>query len=105
MVRSLLTPLGVAVLSLGLLTLVDAAPITIVSNSVNSFRNTRGVNDVGVASGERNQFGADLIPASGSTFTGVQGAFSTGPRVCAPLAVDANFCATSVPFSPSQVGS
>jgi len=63
------------------------------------------VNDVGIGSGERNQFGADIMPSAGSTIMGVQGAFTTGPVVCGPLTVDANFCAAAPAFSLSRLGS
>ena len=105
MVRSLVSPLGLATLLFGLLSPVDATPITIVANTVNNFRDTRGVNDVGIGAGDRNQFGADIIPSAGSTLTGVQGAFTTGAVVCAPLAVNQNFCANAPAFSASRLGS
>src|SRR5712692_851339 len=74
MVRSLLSRLGLAALFFGLPTPVDATLISIVPNTVNSFRDSRGVNDLNIGgSGERNQFGADIIPATGSTITAVQG--------------------------------
>jgi hypothetical protein len=80
--------------SLGLLLLaltltvgsVTAAEITIVPNTVNNFRDTRGLNDVGIGQGDRNQFGASIIPSAGSTITGVQG-ITVGPLACQPLAV------------------
>ncbi len=105
MLRSLLSLVGLTALTFSLLTPVDASPITIVANTVNNFRDTRGVNDVGIPAGDRNQFGANIIPATGSTITAVQGGFTAGPDVCAPLAVNANFCATDRSFSLSRLGS
>jgi hypothetical protein len=98
--------------SLGLLLLaltltvgsVTAAEITIVPNTVNNFRDTRGLNDVGIGQGDRNQFGASIMPSLGSTLTGVQG-ITVGPATCAPLAVSPNFCATAPPFNSSRLGS
>src|SRR6266478_1360058 len=105
MVRSLLSLLGLAALFFGLPNPVDATPITIAPNTVNNFRDTRGVNDVGLASGDANQFGANITPATGSTITGVQGGFTAGPVICSPLAVNANFCAGGATFTASRLGS
>ncbi|HKX05938.1 MAG TPA: PEP-CTERM sorting domain-containing protein [Methylomirabilota bacterium] len=82
-----------------------AAPITSITQ-LNNFRDTRGLNDVGIGQGDFNQFGADLVPPTATTtVTGVQGGFTVGPRPCGPLAIDANFCATATPFSSSRTGS
>jgi hypothetical protein len=105
MARSLLALTGCVVLTLSLFAPLSAAPITIIPNTVNSFRDTRGANDVGLGTGDQNQFGADIMPAAGSTITGVQGAFTTNVVNCAPLAVNPNFCAASPVFSSSRLGS
>ena len=105
MVRSLLTLTGSVVLTLGLITPIGATPITIVPNTVNNFRDTRGANDVGLGTGDQNQFGADITPAAGSTIKGVQGAFTTNVVTCGPLAVNQNFCAASPVFSSTRLGS
>jgi hypothetical protein len=106
MVRSLLTVTGSLALALSLLTPLGATPITIVPNTVNSFRDSRGVNDLNIGgSGEINQLGASIIPAAGSTLTAVQGGFTVGPTTCAPLAINANFCASSPAFNASRLGS
>jgi hypothetical protein len=82
-----------------------AMPITGITG-LNNFRDTRGLNDVGVLQGDVNQFGAELVPPTATTtISGVQGGFTVGPNPCGPLAVDANFCATSTPFSPSRTAS
>ena len=81
-----------------------ATPITF-ADALNSFRDTRSLNDVGIPQGDNNQFGADIIPAAGTTITGVQGGFTAGPVICAPIAVDPNFCAASPPFSLNRTGS
>jgi hypothetical protein len=82
-----------------------AAPITIVPGTVNSLRDSRGVNDVGVGSGEINQFGANIIPSLGSTITAAQGGFVDPPRPCGPLTTNPNFCAGSAAFSLNRLGS
>ena len=105
MMRSLLILLGPATLILTLLTPVHASPITIVANTVNSFRDTRSANDVGIGSGDFNQFGADIIPSGGSSITGVQGGFTAGPSQCSPLTVNHNFCAGGATFSASRLDS
>ncbi len=104
--------MNVSLRSLGLLLVAltlmvgpaTAAPISIVSDTVNNFRDTRGINDVGSVPGDRNQFGASISPSAGSTITAVQG-ITVGPLACQPLAVNPNFCARSTPFSPSRLGS
>lgn len=83
---------------------VLATPIT-VSGNINSFRDTRSLNDVGIGQGDVNQFGAGLIPSLGTTIRGTQGTFTTGLIPCQPLAVDATFCATAPPFSLDRTGS
>jgi hypothetical protein len=63
---------------------VYALPITGITH-LNSFRDTRGVNDVGVAPGDINQFGADLAPSAvNTTVSAVQGTFTVGPNPCGP---------------------
>ena len=52
---------GIAVfgsLCFGAATPAWATPITLVANTVNMFRDTRGINDVGLGQGDRFQFGA-----------------------------------------------
>ena len=55
------TALPLALVLLGWVGSADAQPISLVPNTVNMFRDTRGANDVGVASGDRFQFGADIV--------------------------------------------
>jgi hypothetical protein len=80
-----------------------SAPITSIT-SLNNFRDTRGVNDVGIGQGDLNQFGADVIPALGTTITAVQG-ITLGAVQCVPLTVDPNFCARTTPFNVNRIGS
>ena len=104
MVRLPLIVMGSVGLTLSVLTPLNAAPISVNQSTVNHFRDSRGVNDVGIGAGERDQFGADITPSLGSTITGVQGGFSTGAVMCAPLAVNQNFCSTSPAFNSSRLG-
>jgi len=55
-----------------------ADPITSITH-LNKFPRHASANDVGIAQGDRNQFGADPVPRVGTTITGVQGGFTVGP--------------------------
>jgi len=80
-------------------------PITSIT-LLNNLRDTRGLNDVGIAQGDRILFGADVVPNGfqGTTIAAVQGSTVLGATLCSGLAVDVNFCARSVPFSPTLTG-
>jgi hypothetical protein len=82
-----------------------AMPITTIDH-LNNFRDTRGLNDVGLGQGDSIQFGADVVPngLQGTTMSAVQGASVLPPVICNALAIDANFCARSVAFSPTLNG-
>jgi hypothetical protein len=104
----ILRALGALLLALVLLIAADlpgaySAPITSITN-LNNFRDTRGLNDVGIGQGDLNQFGADVIPALGTTISAVQG-ITLGAVQCVPLTVDANFCARTTPFNLNRIGS
>ena len=80
-----------------------AVPVSVAQ--VFHFRDTRGLNDVGIGQGDRDEFGADAVmPVSGTTITGVQGV-TVGPALCGGLTVNPNFCATATAFSPTRTGS
>src|SRR5438132_2961436 len=81
-----------------------ADPITITPGSLNNFRDTRSLNAVGIGQGDRDQFGADVSPNSGTTITGTQAGFTVGPTLCGGLAVDPNFCAAAPVFNSSRIG-
>jgi hypothetical protein len=99
----------------------DAAQIQLGANSINMFRDSRGDNDVGLAPGERLQFGANVLGGSdGATLGAVYsptgnpadcpqtpGCFSPStpaPQVpCDPLAVNLNFCSRSVNFNLNRL--
>ena len=79
-----------------------ANPITLVPNTTNMFRDTRGINVVGVTPGSQVQYGADIQGGSlGSTIGASNGAFVDPPAPCGPLAVNANFCAGTFAFNGS----
>jgi hypothetical protein len=63
-----------------------ATPITLIDH-LNNFRDTRGVNDVGVPPGDAIQFGADVTPGGlqGTTLGAVQGTRVLVPTVCPSL--------------------
>ncbi|MFI4953080.1 MAG: PEP-CTERM sorting domain-containing protein [Burkholderiales bacterium] len=72
------------------------APIQLVAGSVNMFRDIRAANDVGIAQGDRFQFGADVVGGSVTTTLGATYApdgFTVSQSACGPLTVDRNFCA------------
>jgi hypothetical protein len=91
---------GAFMAALFALTLWDVHPalgaIQLVPGSVNMFRDIRGANDVGVAQGDRFQFGADVVGGSVTTTLGAIYApdgFVVSQSACGPLTVDPNFCA------------
>ena len=93
---------GAFVAALFALTLWGVQPaqgaIQVVPGSVFMFRDIRGANDVGIAQGDRFQFGADIVGGSATTFLGAtygpQDFFIVSPAQlpCGPLTVDPNFC-------------
>ena len=64
------------------------------------FRDTRAANSVGDRTGDRVQFGANVSGGSlgtslGATYPYAPNATVLSPFPCAPLTVNANFCARS----------
>lgn len=108
MVRVLRSIRSVVVL-IGVLIVVPAAyaaPITLVPNTLNMFRDTRGVNDVGIGAGDLLQYGASIQGGSaGSTLGAVYPptGFTDPQANCAPLTVNPNFCANATVFNASRV--
>jgi len=102
---------GIAVLfslCFGAATPAWATPIALVANTVNMFRDTRGINDVGILQGDSFQFGANIQGgALGSTLSAIYPptAFNTPSGPCSPLAVNANFCANTTGFNSSRIAS
>jgi hypothetical protein len=85
-----------------------AAPITLVPNTLNMFRDTRGLNDVGLPQGDVFQYGASIQGGSlGSTLGAVYPPTGfTDPQVpCGPLTVDPNFCANATGFNAGRIAS
>lgn len=87
---------------------VYAVPITLVPNTLNMFRDTRGINDLGIGQGDLFQFGASIQGGSlGSTLRAVYppSGFTTPQAVCAPLTVNPNFCANVTAFNGGRIAS
>ena len=75
-----------------------AAPIELTANSLNMFRDNRGLNDVGTTPGDFLQYGANIRGGSlGTSLGAFYGPQSlTDPAVeCSPLLTNANFCSNS----------
>lgn len=85
--------------------IIHGTPITEITR-LNNLRETRGLNDVGIAQGDRILFGASVVPNGfqGTTMAAVQGNVTLGAILCSGLAVDPNFCARTVPFNASLTG-
>lgn len=91
-----------AVAIIGASPIASATAIQIVGGSINMFRDIRAANDVGIAQGDRFQFGADIVGGSaGSTVGAIYGpdGFSVAQSNCGPLATDVNFCSRTVATS------
>ena len=83
-----------------------AAPIQLGANSINMFRDTRGANDVGLAPGDRLQFGANVLGGSFGTTLGAvypPTGFTVSQGACDPLATNANFCARAIGFNSNRL--
>ena len=84
----------------------EAVPVTLVDNTVNMFRDTRGANDVGIAQGDVFQFGANIAGGSAGTTLGAvypATGFTVSQLACSPLAVNLNFCARTTPYNASRL--
>lgn len=86
---------------------VSATPITLVPGTLNMFQDNRGINDVGSGSGDKIQYGANVVGGSlgvtlGATYNTPTG-FVDPQQNCGPLAVNANFCSNSTPFNSSRI--
>jgi hypothetical protein len=80
---------------------LQAAPITVIPNTVNMFRDTRGINNVGIGAGMAVQYGASI--QGGSLGTNISAFHVSGavdpPSPCSPLTVNPNFCANAFGFN------
>lgn len=84
----------------------QAAPIELVPETVNMFRDTRGANDVGIVQGDRFQFGANVVGGSDGTTLGAvypPTGFTVSQFPCDPLAVNPNFCARTTSFDSNRL--
>ena len=84
-----------------------AATINLGSNSLNMFRDNRGINDVGTTPGDRMQYGANVLGGSanvtlGATYAGPP-VFTDAQSPCGPLTVNPNFCSNSTPFNANRI--
>jgi hypothetical protein len=86
---------------------VETFPAYAISvTGVNMFRDFRGPNDVGVAPGDRIQYGANVLGGSSGTFlsaTYPPTGFTDPAAPCSPLAVNANFCSNSTAFNANRL--
>ena len=107
--RRFITPIRLAIFAFSIgagLTAVHAlaAPLVLESGTVNMFRDTRGANNVGVFAGDLIQYGGNIVGGSAGASVGATAAtgFVDPQEVCAPLAVNANFCANGTLFSAAR---
>ena len=90
---------------LGCFTSAFATPITLVPNTLNMFRDTRGLNDVGIGQGDVFQYGATIQGGSqGSTLGAIYppSGFTDPPANCAPLVVNPGMCANATAFNAGR---
>ncbi len=96
---------GAAVCAVGM-GFAQASPITLVPGSIHMFRDTRGLNDVGIAQGDVLQYGANVQGGSLGTSLGATyppSGFTQSQFACAPLTVSPNFCARSTAFNTNRL--
>jgi hypothetical protein len=97
---------GVMLVALALPLPLMAAPISLVPNTVNMFRDIRGANNVGIGQGDILQYGADVAGGSAGTFlraTYPPTGFNDPVQACNPLAVSANFCSNGTGYNLGRV--
>jgi hypothetical protein len=98
-----------AIVAVGVAAPAWSAPISV--TDLNIFRDTRGINDIGIAQGDALQFGANIVGGSAGylaagTFTPTG---SPAPTLiqsfspCAPASTNQNFCARSSPYSLAKL--
>lgn len=77
----------------------------IVAGSVNMFRDFRGANSVGLTSGDRFQFGADIVGGSAGVSLGAVAStgFTVAANACNPLTVNLNFCARATAYNANRL--
>jgi hypothetical protein len=84
---------------------VQAATITLVPNTVNMFRDTRGFSDLGFPPDDVLQYGASVRGGSeGTALSAIHpSGFTDPPKPCAPLAANPNICLNSTPFDRGRL--
>ena len=82
-----------------------AASITILQDTVGNDPTNRGLNDVGLIVGDRNEFGAFIAPVAGSTLSGQQSGFVVSAIPCGvPTTQSPNSCFAGTPYDSSRLG-
>jgi hypothetical protein len=84
----------------------QAAPIELVSGTINMFRDTRGANNIGIGQGNRLQYGANIVGGSDGTTVGATyppTGFVSPQTSCQPLLAAPNFCSNSTGFNAGRI--
>lgn len=84
------------------------AHAALVVNGMNMFRDFRGPNDVGVAPGDRIQYGGNIVGGSAGATVGATyppSGFTDAAGPCGPLSTNANFCSNSTAFNANRLAS
>jgi hypothetical protein len=89
------------VIGLASLDAASATPITLIPGTENMFRDTRGVNNVGLGAGDLVQYGASIQGgAAGSSVSASHtSGFADPPAPCGPLAINPAFCAGAFSYT------
>lgn len=85
---------------------VDAAPIELIENSINMFRDTRAANDDKLAQGDLFQFGANIVGGSLGTTVGAvypPTGFTVYQSACQPSSVNPYGCIRRTAFTPNRL--
>ena len=98
-------------LSVGLLATLPASAAGVaagpelVAGTLNMFRDFRGANSVGVSSGDRVQYGADIVGGSADVLVSAVAStgFVSAAAPCSPLTVNANFCANGTSYNANRL--
>ncbi len=87
----------------GLAAQAMAAPIDV--TRINMFRDTIGRNDINIAANDRFQYGVDIVGGSAGASLGatyVPTGFTDPSSLCAPIAVNRNYCVNTTNYSPAR---
>src|SRR6187551_476578 len=97
-----------AKIAIALLVVASVPAYALDVNNVNMFHDSRGPNDVGVAPGDRIQYGGNVVGGStGATVSATYPptGFTDPATACSPLAVNAQFCSNSTGFNANRLAS